>query len=172
MTILQKQCLLRYFGFPVTTDGIDGPETQAGLRSFREEFGSEDLKLALMQNWKRPERDYWQDILYFKRNEPYIGCSCGKCGGFPVEPEETLMRLADRVRGHFGAPMIPTSTVRCANHNAAVGGVKNSRHLWGKAMDFKVTGHTSAEILAYVKRQPEVRYAYAVNARVVHMDID
>ncbi len=172
MTILQKQCLLRYLGFTVTLDGVDGPQTQAGLRTFREEFGSDDLKLAVMQDWHRPEGDYWQDIRYFKRSDPYIGCSCGKCGGFPVEPEEKLMRLADRVRGHFSAPMIPTSTVRCPAHNASVGGVKNSRHLRGKAMDFKVSGRTAAEVLAYVAGQKEVRYAYAVNARVVHMDID
>lgn len=172
MTVLQKQCLLLFLGYEVGIDGIDGPQTQKAMEKFLSEFGSRDLKGAVLQDWQRPKGNYWQHIRYFKRNEPFIGCSCGKCGGFPVEPEKKLMVLADRVREHFASAMIPTSTVRCEAHNAAVGGVKNSRHLKGKAMDFKVTGHTAAEILAYVKQQPEVRYAYAVNSRVVHMDID
>lgn len=175
MTVRQVQWLLLFLGYSLEADGIRGPVTEAAEEDFRQEFPcqevSQGLRQAVAQQWQRPQKDFWGDIRYFSRNEPYIGCSCGKCGGFPAEPEEGLMVLADRVREHFGAPMTPTSTVRCKAHNRAVGGVANSRHLLGKAMDFKIRGHKSAEILEYVKKQPGVRYAYAVNANVVHMDI-
>jgi uncharacterized protein YcbK (DUF882 family) len=52
-----------------------------------------------------------------------------------------------------------------------VGGVSNSRHLEGKAMDFSIRGKTSAQVLAYVQKQPEIRYAYAIDGSYVHMDI-
>ena len=184
MTIRQIQCLLLFLGYPLEPDGVPGPETKAAVKDFQAGFGlaeadgipgsatQEALRKAVCQGWRRKKPDFWEEIHYFTREEPYIGCSCGKCGGFPVEPEETLMKLADRVRGHFAVPRIPTSTVRCKAHNTAVGGVANSRHLTGKAMDFQVQGKQAAEVLAYVKQQPELRYAYAVSSRVVHMDIE
>lgn len=81
------------------------------------------------------------------------------------------MELADRVRQHFGVPVVVSSGLRCKTHNANVGGVANSRHLSGRAMDFCVTGRTSAEVLSYVRQQPEVRYAYAIDGQYVHMDV-
>ena len=112
---------------------------------------------------------FWDDIKYFKRDEAFIGCPCGKCGGFPAEPTEALIRAADAVREHFGAPVIPTSTVRCQSHNAAVGGVKTSRHLAGRAIDFYVKGHGSSEVLDFV-RTLNPGYAYAIDGGAVHMD--
>jgi uncharacterized protein YcbK (DUF882 family) len=64
-----------------------------------------------------------------------------------------------------------SSGVRDSRHNAAVGGVSNSRHLKGKAMDFDVEGKTSDQVLTYVQKQPEIRYAYAIDGDYVHMDI-
>ena len=116
--------------------------------------------------------DWWKEIRYFRRDEPGIFCPCGRCGGYPVEPSETLMRTADRVRTLAGAPATVSSTVRCAAHNAELSGsAPNSRHLQGRAMDFSVRGWSSARLLALVKQQPEVHYAYAIDGSFVHMDV-
>ena len=88
-----------------------------------------------------------------------------------MEPSEKLMRLADKVRAAAGSPMIPSSTLRCPAHNRAVGGVANSRHLTGKAMDFSIRGWPSAKTLALVKSMPETAYAYAIDEGHVHMDV-
>jgi uncharacterized protein YcbK (DUF882 family) len=64
------------------------------------------------------------------------------------------------------------SGLRCEQHNANVGGVANSRHKTGRAMDFRIEGKTSAQVLAYVQQQPEIRYAYAIDSQYVHMDSD
>lgn len=114
---------------------------------------------------------FWDTIKYFKRTDPYIGCSCGACGGFPVEPKEKLMRLADAVRAAAGKPMIPTSTVRCKTHNAEVGGVATSRHMLGQAMDFAIPGLTASQILSIVRQQKDVAYTYAIDDGHVHMDV-
>lgn len=116
--------------------------------------------------------DFWDTIQYFKRTE--FECRCGRryCNGFPAEMDRTLIRVADRVRKHFGKTATVSSGVRCAKHNANVGGVSNSRHKLGKAMDFSIAGVAAATLLAYVKQQPEIRYAYAIDSLYVHMDVN
>ena len=151
-------------------DGSPGPLTQAALLDavakgrFREEAA------------RTPEENtgtFWDEIRYFKREEKGIACPCGRCGGFPVEPTERLMRLADRIREATGAPMCPSSTVRCQAHNDELSGsIPNSRHLSGKAMDFCIRGWGADRTLALVRQQPEVRYAYAIDNRYVHMDVE
>lgn len=193
MTIRQVQLLLSFLGYDAgAPDGIDGEKTQSAVRLFQAQEGLREDGIAGSKTQERlldavaqgrmytrtePKAengtgDFWKDIRYFSRNEPYIACSCGSCGGFPVEPDEKLMRLADRVRQQAGAAMIPSSTVRCGAHNAEVGGVANSRHLAGKAMDFSIRGWTAERTLALVRQQKEVRYAYAIDGTHVHMDVE
>lgn len=196
MTIKQIQSLLTYLGYnPGAVDGADGAKTQAAVKRFQTAEGlgvdgiagsktQAALKDAVWQDrfakdntvpssGQPPDKTgtFWDSIKYFTRDEPYIACSCGKCGGFPVEPAEKLMRLADAVREAAGRPMVPTSTVRCKTHNAEVGGVWNSRHLLGHAMDFRIPGLSAAEVLNIVRQQKNVVYCYAIDAQHVHMDI-
>ena len=196
MTIKQVQQLLAYLGYdPGAVDGVDGRQTQAAVRRFQaQEYLTVDgiageqtqirLKDAVWQDrfakdntvpssGQPPDKTgtWWDEIKYFTRDEPYIACPCGRCGGFPVEPAEKLMRLADAVREAAGKPMVPTSTVRCDAHNAEVGGVATSRHRLGHAMDFVIPGMTANQILTIVRKQKNVVYCYAIDGNAVHMDI-
>lgn len=184
MTDLQAQYLLLYLGYaPGGADGIWGKNSAAACKRFQADYGISasgtldgDTQKKLIQAVagtaeKKKSGSFWDDIRYFRRTDPYIACSCGQCGGFPAEPTEKLMRLADAVRQAAGRPMVPTSTVRCAAHNKAVGGVYNSRHLLGQAMDFYIPGMTANQILVLVRQQPEAAYCYAIDSRHVHMDV-
>lgn len=184
MTAKQGQHLLLYLSYaPGGADGIWGKNSAAACKQFQADYGippsgtlDADTQKKLIQAVagtaeKKKSGSFWDDIRYFRRTDPYIACSCGQCGGFPAEPKEKLMRLADSVRTTAGRPMVPTSTVRCAAHNKAVGGVYNSRHLLGQAMDFYIPGMTAAQILALVRQQPEAAYCYAIDSRHVHMDV-
>lgn len=195
VTIKQIQALLTYLGYnPGAVDGADGANTQAAVKRFQQAEGlgvdgiaGEQTQAALKDAvWQeRFAKDntvpssgqppdtgtFWDSIKYFTRDEPYIACPCGRCGGFPVEPAEKLMRLADAVREAAGRPMLPSSTVRCKTHNAEVGGVWNSRHLLGHAMDFRIPWLSAAEVLSIVRKQKNVVYCYAIDAQHVHMDI-
>ena len=164
----------------ISVDGICGEQTEKALKhsvAYGIDKKSDSTDYTDVQNnntgngTDRNTGTFWDSIQYFKRSDPYIGCPCGQCGGFPVEPSEKLIRLADRVRGEAGRPMVPTSTVRCRAHNKAVGGVENSRHLEGKAMDFSIRGWSADRTLALVWQQKDVRYAYAIDGTHVHMDI-
>ena len=190
MTAKQKQALLSYLGYyDGPLDGLWGEKSQRATidfqRSYMEQmegdgiFGAatEQRILEVIATGEEPvadkmssTADWWKDIRYFRREE--FRCPCGRCGGFPVEPEEKLVRLADQVREHFGAPVIVSSGVRCQAHNDELdGSVKNSYHRRGKAMDFCVRGVPGAKLLAYVKQQP-VHYAYQINqSDFVHMDV-
>ena len=190
MTLKQKQALLAYLGcYDGPLDGIWGEKSQRATidfqRAYMEQtavdgiFGAETEKriLEVVASGEEPiadkmsaTADWWKDIRYFTRAE--FRCPCGKCGGFPVEPDENLVRLADKVREHFGAPSAVSSGVRCQVHNDELrGSAKNSYHLRGKAMDFCVQGVSGAKLLAYVKTMP-VHYAYQINGSdFVHMDV-
>ena len=193
MDTRQIQALLVYLGYdPGEVDGLPGKNTRRAVLAFQAAEGlTADgspgplTQAALLEavacgrcrqaqaSGAQTVPEWWADIRYFKRTDSGIACPCGRCGGFPVEPTERLMRLADRVREAAGAPMCPSSTVRCQAHNDELSGsVPNSRHLSGKAMDFCILGWGADRTLALVRQQPEVRYAYAIDNRYVHMDVE
>lgn len=188
MTIKQKQCLLEYLGyyFPENSnrannvDGIWGGMSQNATRQFQADYGlvvdgifgpaTEKRILEVIASGEKPGVD-WTKVKYFTRDEFICHCEGKYCDGYPHEMNKTLIAVADRVREHFGAAAIVSSGVRCEAHNANVGGVPNSRHLYGKAMDFRIVGKTAGQVLAYVQQQPEISYAYAIDSNYVHMDI-
>ena len=153
-------------------DGIPGPLTQAALLDAvaKGRFRAEDARTP-----EETTGTFWDEIRYFKREEKGIACPCGRCGGFPVEPTERLMRTADSIREELG-PMIPSSTVRCQAHNDELqGSAKNSRHIYGKAMDFNCPKSTPAQIEACLTRRKnagEIRYWYRMSSGWYHFDID
>lgn len=174
MTILQKQCLLKFLGYyRGTVDGLWGSQSQGAAEAFcrAEEIAPEELEKSLQTAVACWQEDTWDGVRYFSRQE--FGCKCGRfCDGYPADVDWQLLRAADRVREILGVPCRVSSGLRCTKHNAAVGGVANSRHLTGKAMDFCAVGKTAKEVLAVVRAQPEVRYAYAIDGSFVHMDVE
>lgn len=181
MTNAQKQCLLCYLGYYTEAiDGLLGAKSTAATKEFQTDYGltvdgifgpkTEETILKAVTGAMKPV-NFWDSIRYFKRWE--FSCHCGGkyCNGFPAEPVQKLVKVADRVREHFGAPATVSSGIRCEKHNAKVGGRANSRHKLGKAMDFCIRGRSAAEVLAYVQKQPEIRYAYAIDSAYVHMDV-
>ena len=189
MTIKQRQHLLAYLGYYVgNVDGAWGSLSKTACKAFQKDFGLDpdgyggantDKALTHAVAYGMPAKkeeeaktgDFWADIKHFERKE--FKCKCGNihCNGYPAEPQEKLVRVADRVREHFGAYATVSSGLRCTQHNANVGGVSNSRHLTGKAMDFCIKGKTAAQVLEYVQKQTDIRYAYAIDSQFVHMDI-
>lgn len=185
MTVEQRQCLLRYLGYPVgAVDGIDGKKTQAALAQFKVEYGvgEEGLPGAVagtVPKLKKPTTNvpsnttgtFWDEIEFFTRDE--FKCKCGGkyCNGYPAEMQEAVVRIADSARKHFGKPAYVVSGLRCKQHNANEGGVANSQHMYGEAIDLRISGVSADQLLAFVNQQPSMRYAYKINATNVHFDI-
>lgn len=113
---------------------------------------------------------FWDNIKYFSREE--FRCPCGKCNGFPAEPVEKLVRIADAVRAKAGNRAHVSSGVRCVAHNNELPNAsKTSRHLKGCAMDFCIDGMSSTQLDAIVGAQIGVAYHYKIDDRFVHMDV-
>lgn len=171
MTVKQEQCLLAYLGYYTgQIDGQWGSMSTAACRAFQKDYGltADGICGAMTQKMlvaavagtavkvERPaeteqtETDkpktgiFWDDIQYFTRDEFRCQCKGKYCNGFPVEPQEEMVRTVDEIRRRLGIPIsIVTaggSGVRCPKHNADVGGVANSEHLYGRAADL----HSSA----------------------------
>lgn len=62
-----------------------------------------------------------------------------------LKPE--LVRMLDKARGIANTPFIITSGFRTPEHNKEVGGVENSSHIKGLAVDISVTTKTRQNIL-------------------------
>ena len=196
MTTLQIQALLTYLGYdPGEVDGLPGKNTRRAVLEFQAAEGlatdgspgplTQAALLDAVAKGRSREEDaqtpeettgtFWDEIRYFKRGEKGIACPCGRCGGFPVEPTEKLMRTADSIREELG-PMIPSSTVRCQAHNDELqGSAKNSYHLTGRAMDFSCPKSSQAQIeacLARKKTSGVIRYWYRMISGWYHFDVN
>ena len=167
-------------GAGLDVDGLAGDKTVAATVRYQEKAGlaadgqaGEKTRASLFGSSSAVTNETVCDfskIKHFKRVE--FACKCGKyCNGYPTEMKQIVVEVADRIREHFGKPVIVSSGVRCTQHNADVGGVSNSRHLYGKAMDICVQGVPSLTLLAYIKQQPEIAYTYAIDGNYCHMDI-
>lgn len=134
----------------VTVDGVAGAETITAYN-------------------KKNNADSWNNIKYFKQSE----FDCPDCGLNNMNLK--VVKIADEVREHFGKPAIVTSGTRCKKHNTEVGGVANSRHLQGKAIDMYVQGIDGGELLKYLQKlvnAGELRYTYRINnGNACHFDI-
>ena len=189
MTVKQIQNLLQFLGFyNGLPDGISGPLTKDAVKRFQTKYkgltpsGTADaetqkaLRDAVAYGMPQYEEeqetgDFWDEIEYFDREE--FRCKCGGmyCSGFPAEPKEAMVRLANNARKHFGKKAFVVSGLRCKDWNRIQSGVENSQHMYGEACDLQIQGVSADQLLAYIKSQNGVRYAYAINGTNVHFDI-
>lgn len=63
---------------------------------------------------------------------------------------ELIFYVLQPLRIKFGKPIIITSGYRCPKLNQLVGGVKNSQHLEGKAVDIVVKGMSPNDLIAFI----------------------
>lgn len=173
MTTFQIQHLLAYLGYnPGDCDGAMGRNTQAAVRRFQADYGltadgdpgaatQKMLIGAVAGTAAKVDKPadagqaktgtFWDDIQYFTRAE--FRCQCGGkyCNGYPAEPAEETVRMADEIRRRAGVALNVNSGVRCKRHNAEVGGVSNSLHTTGQAVD--LSGAISPEKLYAIAQE-------------------
>lgn len=173
MTTLQIQHLLAYLGYdPGDCDGAMGRNTQAAVRRFQADYGltadgdpgaaTQKMLIGAVAGMavkvdkpadagQAQTGTFWDDIQFFSRAE--FRCQCGGkyCNGYPAEPAEETVRMADEIRRRAGVPLNVNSGVRCKRHNAEVGGVSNSLHTTGQAVD--LSGAISPEKLYAIAQE-------------------
>lgn len=157
MTTKQRQHLLAFLGYYVgNVDGEWGALSKTACTAFQKDFGGikvdgfggtetdKALKHAVAYGMPAKEDtstkeenatgNFWDGIKHFKRSE--FACKCGKyCNGYPAEIDMKMVKIADAIRERIRKPISVNSGLRCKTHNANVGGVSNSQHLYGTAAD-------------------------------------
>jgi hypothetical protein len=190
MTIKQIQCLLAYLGYYAgEIDGKWGPLSEMATVAFQFVYGLEDdgvpgkltqkaLKGAVAYGMPTrgeetvPEqKDFWNEIEYFDRNE--FACKCGGkyCDGFPVEPDRELLQILVETRKHFGQPVYINSGIRCETHNKNVGGASRSQHMQGTAADIRVKGEQPKTVAAYLETLLPNTGGIGIYDNFVHVDV-
>jgi peptidoglycan hydrolase-like protein with peptidoglycan-binding domain len=115
---------------------------------------------------------FWDEIEYFDRDE--FKCKCGGkyCNGYPSEPDERMVIIANQLRKNLGVPVTIVSGLRCKTWNAIQGGVTNSQHMYGEAADIYARGVPQARVEAELDKIGGVRYHYAIaGSNNVHFDV-
>ena len=178
-----------YVGTPLVNDGLAGWRTMEAVGVYQQAMelpvtGIVDkATYAEILQWVGPAPDvtdnnagdktgtFWDEIEFFTREE--FECKCGGryCNGYPAQMREEVVRICDAARKHFGRTGHIISGLRCQIHNANEGGVANSQHMYGEACDLQIEGVSSDQLLAFILKQPGVRYAYKINGTNVHFDI-
>ena len=196
MTVSQRQALLFYLGYYTgALDGNWGRGSRAGCQAFQRDYGltadglggpvTDKALIGAVAGTVVPVRkpqsgqetedspEWWKDIRYFKRTE--FRCPCPRCGGFPVEPDEKLVRTVDEIRHRLGRPIgivdSGGSGVRCQAHNAEVGGVANSEHLYGRAADLHCYSATPAELKAVAEAVMGATGGIGLYSWGIHVDV-
>jgi len=80
---------------------------------------------------------------FFKNEE--FNCSC--CNDHHMDFDTIDMLIT--ARGFAGVPFVITSAWRCEKHNKAVGGKKESAHIYGKAVDISAIDSRSRFKIVY-----------------------
>lgn len=108
-------------------------------------------------------------LRYTKNFDPKeFRCECGGkyCCGFPSYMKKVELENLQKIRTHFGKPMIVTSGLRCSTWNQKQGGsIVNSKHLSGYACDFNIAGVTESTAqrkaaIKWIKKLPNHNYTY------------
>lgn len=191
MTVKQKQNLLAYLGYYVgDIDGMWGTLSETAMNAFKADFKGLDvpnmpenatekaLKHAVAYDLFKtePVKDetgtFWDEIEYFTRDE--FKCKCGGkyCNGYPSEPDERMVKIADQLRKNLGVPITIVSGLRCKTWNAIQGGVSNSQHMYGEAADIYAKGVSQSRVEQELDKIGGVRYHYAITGSSnVHFDV-
>lgn len=187
MSLLSKkkrQEYLKFLGFyKGEIDGKIGPLTKQAyidlqacyfdrLKDIDGKYGKNtDILLRNAYNVKR----YCKD---FKLSEFKCGCGRKYCTGYPAVIAPLVLDTLQYLRDIFHQPVVVTSGLRCKKHNSnLVGSSKTSRHLLGKAVDFKGKFTATKERRLAVKKMLDdycgVRYTYSDTSNMgtaIHFD--
>lgn len=96
---------------------------------------------------------------------------CKHCGMLPKHGMNTvLMERLDKLRSMYGKPIYVSCGYRCPSHNAEVGGVSDSQHIYGNACDIYVNGDYQKFYNLVVKSKLFDGVGYYPYDQFVHVD--
>ena len=144
--------------------------SKAGIRKFQSDYMSRETDIDGV--WGKDTENAVLTVYYTKKytknfDPKEFKCECkGKwCCGFPDHMKISELKHVQKIRDHYGKPMVITSALRCPTQNSRDGGISGSRHLSGCAVDFYMAGVTDTlgnrkASISWIKKQANHRYTY------------
>jgi len=86
-----------------------------------------------------------------------------------IAPE--LVEILQKIRSHFGKPVIINSAYRTPSHNKKVGGAAQSQHLYGTAADIVVSGISPKEVVKFAETLLVNTGGIGAYATFTHIDV-
>lgn len=109
--------------------------------------------------------------LHFDLTEAACRCGCG----FGSRKEDVSPELVDRlelIRADLGGkPLVVESWCRCQAHNLAVGGVDNSAHERGTAVDLRILGGLLRFRVVLAAQRRGIK-GIGIGEQFIHLDVD
>lgn len=161
----KRQEYLKYLGFyNGAIDGIVGAKTKQAYRELQNKYFTrkQDKDGVYGNNTDKLLVNAYNVVKYapnFKLNE--FKCKCEfYCTGHPTYLSVYLLKNTQAIRDKFGVTNI-SSGLRCKKHNTSLtGSSKNSLHMKGRAIDFRVKNMNKVEVIKFCKSLPYQHYTY------------
>lgn len=151
---------LKYLGYTCDTKGIKKFQKKAFPNDPKQWDGVPKV------NTDRALRHFYNVKKCTKNFSPEeFRCTCGHCTGYPTYMKQVELKHIQKIRDHYKKPMTITSGVRCSYENNRVGGVRNSGHLRGYAVDFYMKGVTDTiehrkSAMSYMRKLDNHKFTY------------
>ncbi len=98
--------------------------------------------------------------------------ACNHCGSLGDGVNMDLVDILEKTRTDLGGRVVTlNSAYRCPLHNAAVGGARNSQHLYGTAVDIVVDGVAPKAVYSYFQKLFPNRYGLGQYNSFTHFDV-
>lgn len=92
-------------------------------------------------------------------------------GSDPIFISPELVEVLQKIRTHFGKPVVINSAYRTVSKNKAVGGAIYSQHLYGTAADIVVKGVSPKNVAAYAETLMPKTGGIGIYNTFVHVDV-
>ena len=165
LSVRERQEKLKYLGFyKGAIDGIEGVKTKRAYKVLQDtyffrksdkdgKYGTTTEKLLICAfNVKKYTKNF--DL---KKDKLYCHCKGKYCSGYPAEISIDLLKNLQSVRDKYGSTNV-TSMLRCKEWNKKQGGVTNSKHTKGKAVDYR-----GLYTMTLKKRKNVINYWFTLN---------
>lgn len=162
LTEAQKKKRFEYLGL--------GEYNEENIRKFQKKYlRKQDVDGKWGINSDNALRHVYNVKRYTKSFSPEeFKCECGGkyCCGYPSYMKKAELQNLQKIRDHFGKPMIVTCGLRDRTYNGLLSGsIVNSKHLTGYACDYYMKGVTDTlenrkKAIKWIKTLPNHNYTY------------
>ena len=94
-----------------------------------------------------------------------------KDGSDVIFIDSELVDVLQKIRDHFGKPLIINSGFRTASYNKKIGGATYSQHLYGKAADIRITGVAPKEVAKFAETLLVGKGGIGIYTNFTHIDV-